>query len=960
MQQNKFINHFRNLSALVLLTGGIECYATTNTALDIPVRTTVGSIIKESTANLSSLSEEERRTLTDLALSGILTSEDFRIMRDEMPSLQTLDLSQTNNAEIPVFALSGHGKLQQIILPTSCSKIDEGAFSGCSELKEINLEGIQSIGTMAFCNTALTQVKLSSKVTFLGDFAFEGCKKLTNIEVEEQNNHFTSVDGVLFNKELTTLIKYPEAHTGALTLPASVTRIEDFACSGSLALSGVPLFTEKIQYIGKYGFDNCRGMKGNLNLPANGSVIGDHAFWGCSNISSSLNIPENTSTGKHSFAHMIGLETITLPNSMDNLEDGLFLECSNVKSVTTSRTVPATVGTFTFYGMDFGNVALNIPEQSETAYQNAEGWSDFYKEPVEETIIRYTTSGPHYIQYVGQGINANKYLSHNMEYGKVAKMSDIDEATPWDLNFFKGWGSSETAFNGGMITDMKYTLPSDDSMYGMMIFSGICYTEEKSKYIINNNNNRAFAFWLDKETGLVAIQTNGKYLNASSSKAEIAPVNYSGAPRPQDFVFRLISKDMAQTYQPNFKPIETLEEIKEDKLYILRNCLNEADRGDRSGYLTMESNIINVTQGQEKLNGKNVFHIHKSAEGTYSFANNKLYIPNTGNIGTSIKPTATEAFFRILPVEGNKGVFNIQSVANNNYLNANGASGSKPGYSVFWGDAKKANPYHIYEVTETENTPTKEVTYRYLDANTNILLQETKHQLRTETYPVLGEIQYDQPVGFELVSIDQEAIGETTKLQPVGENKQTYDIKVWNKVHIGNSQYATLYAAYPLIIPKGMKAYSGKVDSENERLILQEIHEMIPAETGVLLQANEGDYVFDVTEETVTAISGNDLKGTLGNIIRPTEGTIYTLQQIDNVIGFYKYLDANMKPCHAYLQLPESGINSIRLYFGETTKINTPESEIIEEIYDLNGNRIKEITKSGIYILNGKKVMVIK
>lgn len=115
------------------------------------------------------------------------------------------------------------------------------AFMGCTKLTEAIIpDSVTYIGAQAFygCNQ-LTKVKISKGLTYLGSYAFLGCNKLTEFIVDEDNTKFNSVDGVLFNKDGTTLLEFPAGKAGVYTVPSGVTKIDDGAFYCCLKLTKV-------------------------------------------------------------------------------------------------------------------------------------------------------------------------------------------------------------------------------------------------------------------------------------------------------------------------------------------------------------------------------------------------------------------------------------------------------------------------------------------------------------------------------------------------------------------------------------------------------------------------------------------------------------------------------------------------------------------------------------------------
>ncbi|MCX6873760.1 MAG: leucine-rich repeat domain-containing protein, partial [Verrucomicrobia bacterium] len=115
-------------------------------------------------------------------------------------------------------------------IPASVTSIGDYAFSGCSGLTSVTIPAsVTSIGDGAFDGcSGLTVLTIPASVTSIGDGAFAGCRGLTSISVDDANPSYRSLDGVLFNKSVTRLIRYPGGLTGVYTIPASVTSIGDW------------------------------------------------------------------------------------------------------------------------------------------------------------------------------------------------------------------------------------------------------------------------------------------------------------------------------------------------------------------------------------------------------------------------------------------------------------------------------------------------------------------------------------------------------------------------------------------------------------------------------------------------------------------------------------------------------------------------------------------------------------
>lgn len=189
----------------------------------------------------------------------------------------------------------------------------------------------------------------------------------------------------------------------------------------------------------------------------------------------------------------------------------------------------------------------------------------------------------------------------------------------------------------------------------------------------------------------------------------------------------------------------------------------------------------------------------------------------------------------------------------------------------------------------------------------------------------------------------------------------TYDKAENIDVKVSSAEYATLFYDKNLTVPTGVTAYKAAVSGSN--IVLTDIGDLIPANTGVILKGDAGKYNFMTTTADASGVdvSGNILTG-VTSATAVSANTVYTLGQ-DNlgVVGLRLFSGTEVRAYCAYATSIAGARDFYNFSFeDETTGVNEvigKKEEARGDFFDLQGRKIAQPTK-GLYIMNGKKVIV--
>ena len=282
----------------------------------------------------------------------------------------------------------------------SVTSIGNYAFSRCSRLTAVTIpEGVATIGSYAFeyCSS-LTEVNIPASVTNIGGWVFDYCSALTAIHVAEGNTAYSSEDGVLFNKDKTTLVCYPIGKPETTyTVPATVTTIGSSAFMNCTALTEITI-PDGVTYIRTSAFEKCSALA-QINLPNSLTDMSQRTFYGCTSLTE-VTLPDGvTQLMGFNFTDCSALEKVTLPEGITYIGSGAFKNCSALTELTVLATTPPTLVTDVFLNVS-RTIPVYVPAASLADYQAADVWSEFNLQAISTTGLQ-TPSMPESISIQG-------------------------------------------------------------------------------------------------------------------------------------------------------------------------------------------------------------------------------------------------------------------------------------------------------------------------------------------------------------------------------------------------------------------------------------------------------------------------------------------------------------------------------------------------------------------------------
>ncbi len=286
---------------------------------------------------------------------------------------------------IGAYAFSGCSGLTFMTIPESVTNIGSNAFSGCTNITSLNIpEGVTSIGGNAFSGcTNITSLNIPEGVTYIGENAFLGCtgELIINCKIPSASSaksffNTSKFTSIIIGNSITEIEKYAFGYCSSLssvTIPNSVTSIGEGAFLGCYIfknsfINNSALDAETNKYWGAKFVDirdngfmikdgvliKYIGTETEITIPNSVTEIGERAFEDCTGLTSVTIGNSVTSIGNSAFYGCRGLTSVTFGSSVTSIGDWAFSYCTGLKSITIPNSVTS-IGFYAFIGTAWYN-----------------------------------------------------------------------------------------------------------------------------------------------------------------------------------------------------------------------------------------------------------------------------------------------------------------------------------------------------------------------------------------------------------------------------------------------------------------------------------------------------------------------------------------------------------------------------------------------------------------------------
>lgn len=350
---------------------------------------------------------------TEEAVSQVQARYPGSTIENSLYNYNSTNVSLDN--EIPEYAFNQKSTLVNFVFPEKVAKIGRYAFSETTLSGALIIpDDVVEIGVHAFSNTNISSLQLPTNLKIIREFAFYSCSSMAgSLTLPESlesigSNAFTGCSML----------------SGTLSIPSKLTVIPDY-CFSYCGFTGDLIIPDNIKSIGMHAFCECDfngqlilgsniskinsgsfflcAFQGELFIPKSVQVIDDEnafygnnfsrivfeegselvkiggfAFWGNRRLSEPVVLPEGLITiGNGAFSECSNMPSVVIPSTVATIGSSAFANCYYMSNMQCNATTPPVVGSGAFNGIGKENFTLEVPEQSVSLYQTANGWADF-------------------------------------------------------------------------------------------------------------------------------------------------------------------------------------------------------------------------------------------------------------------------------------------------------------------------------------------------------------------------------------------------------------------------------------------------------------------------------------------------------------------------------------------------------------------------------------------------------
>ena len=186
-------------------------------------------------------------------------------------------------SRIGIRAFANHPTLTTV--NTNAETFDQYAFKDCQNLTNLTLgSGVKKLDAYALANTGITSVSFPETFTSHSSVMFDECYNLASFSVASGNTKYAAQNGILYNKDMTALVKCPPAISSVPELPKTLRVIQMWAFSditkGTGKFINLPFGVNSIYTA---AFENSTAIE-NIHIPSSVTVYGNELFKGCTGL----------------------------------------------------------------------------------------------------------------------------------------------------------------------------------------------------------------------------------------------------------------------------------------------------------------------------------------------------------------------------------------------------------------------------------------------------------------------------------------------------------------------------------------------------------------------------------------------------------------------------------------------------------------------------------------------------